>query len=598
MYIRNEYMNRLSKYRNLENKLNQQSAKISKARLAVFILTLTITIWCYSKEMGLMAMVTLVSGLLIFILLIRKHENVKYQIKKASCKQTVNKRYIERIDGNYGDFEDSGEAFKNENHPYTKDLDIFGKNSLFQWINVSRTYYGRIRLRDLLCNPSKEIKIMKARQSAVKEMAGLIEFTESLQCELLMNEKIGKNSEPMLLSAEDAARIFKNKNMRYIFYILPIVTILCISLGYINMMPTTIGFIFLILQTALFGFGSIKTSKLLSSVYGFKKELVSYRNILDLIEKHEFEDQYLNECKLRLKMDKKMATDYMKELVKIAEAIDVRHNAWAYFILNGAFLWDYHCVYALEEWKDKCGVRIRTWIEVAAEFEAVASLAVVAQINDKWTYPEFENHHVIFTAKNIGHPLIGTDKCVCNDINVHNNYCVITGSNMSGKTTLLRTIGINLVLAYAGAPVYAQALKCSVMSIFTSMRIEDDLNNGISTFYAELLRIKEIIDYSKQQIPMIYLIDEIFKGTNSNDRSIGAKNVIKNLNKPWVIGLISTHDLELCDIKITGNRKIENYHFTEKYRNGQIQFDYKLKSGRSNTTNAKYLMEMVGINLD
>jgi DNA mismatch repair ATPase MutS len=162
---------------------------------------------------------------------------------------------------------------------------------------------------------------------------------------------------------------------------------------------------------------------------------------------------------------------------------------------------------------------------------------------------------------------------------------------------LLRTVGINLVLAYSGAPVFAQSMKCSVMDIFTSMRVHDDLNKGISTFYAELLRIKTIIDYSHKEQPMIYLIDEIFMGTNSLDRIVGARSVMKNLSKAWVIGLISTHDFELCDLERDSQEKIKNYHFTENYINNEIKFDYKLRHGRSKTTNAKYLMNMVGIEL-
>lgn len=179
------------------------------------------------------------------------------------------------------------------------------------------------------------------------------------------------------------------------------------------------------------------------------------------------------------------------------------------------------------------------------------------------------------------------------------NYetAVITGSNMSGKTTLLRTIGINLVLAYAGSPVCAKEFNCSIMDIFTSMRVKDDISTGVSTFYAELIRIKMIIEHVKKQSPMIFLIDEIFRGTNSNDRISGAKNIISNLYKEWIIGLISTHDFELCEMENEKHINVKNYHFSEYYENNKIIFDYKLKQGRCNTTNAKYLMRLVGVDI-
>jgi len=197
----------------------------------------------------------------------------------------------------------------------------------------------------------------------------------------------------------------------------------------------------------------------------------------------------------------------------------------------------------------------------------------------------------------MGHPLLVEAKRVCNHVEIDNDLGIITGSNMSGKTTLLRTVGINLVLAYAGTGTCAKKMECSIMEIFTSMRVTDDVNSGISTFYAELLRIKMIVDYSHQKENMIFLIDEIFRGTNSRDRIIGARNVIKNLHQKWIIGLISTHDLELCDLEYEKNCKSKNYHFEENFIGDEMKFDYQLRLGRSTTTNAQYLMKMVGIKL-
>lgn len=285
----------------------------------------------------------------------------------------------------------------------------------------------------------------------------------------------------------------------------------------------------------------------------------------------------------------------------------MRYSALLMFILNALFLWDFHCVAALGKWKDHHGRHMRTWVETIGAFEALSSLAVIRQIHSDWSFPEIdepapaEGHSQLpltFIAKDMGHPLIASDKRVTNSITIENSLGVVTGSNMSGKTTLLRTIGINLVLAYAGAPVCAQKLTCSIMNIFTSMRIHDDLNSGVSSFYAELLRIKMIIEYSHTRQPMIFLVDEIFRGTNSLDRIAGAETVLRNLSKDWIIGLISTHDFELCNLENQPGKLIKNYHFTEHYVDNQLCFDYKLRAGRSQTRNARYLMEMVGIEFD
>jgi DNA mismatch repair ATPase MutS len=230
-------------------------------------------------------------------------------------------------------------------------------------------------------------------------------------------------------------------------------------------------------------------------------------------------------------------------------------------------------------------------------FEALASLAMISQLNPEWCFPEFKKGHLILSADDMGHPLINSQQRVNNDLKLDNQIAVITGSNMSGKTTLLRTIGVNLVLAYAGAPVCARKFDCTIMDVFTSMRISDDLHSGISTFYAELLRIKMIIDFSKNEQDMIFLVDEVFRGTNSRDRVTGARNVLLNLNKPWAIGLISTHDYELCDLENDNSGRITNYYFIESYTEDQIKFDYLLKPGSCKTSNAKYLMKMAGIEI-
>jgi DNA mismatch repair ATPase MutS len=290
------------------------------------------------------------------------------------------------------------------------------------------------------------------------------------------------------------------------------------------------------------------------------------------------------------------ATNSIKKLEHIAEAIDVRYNIISYGLFNFLLLWDYHCVFALEAWKKQHGKLLKRWLLAIAYFEAAASLANISRLNPTWNFPVLTDR-LGFAGKQIGHPLLDANERVGNDFTLNKGLGIITGSNMSGKTTMLRTVGINLVLAYAGAPVCAEKLDCSVMHIMTSMRISDDLGNGISTFYAELLRIKKIIQQANIKQPMIFLIDEIFRGTNSNDRITGALSVLRNLNKDWVIGLISTHDFELCGLEQEAGIEAANYHFLESYQAGEIQFDYKIRQGRCYSTNARYLMKMVGIEL-
>ncbi|MEL7598196.1 MAG: MutS family DNA mismatch repair protein, partial [Clostridiaceae bacterium] len=227
--------------------------------------------------------------------------------------------------------------------------------------------------------------------------------------------------------------------------------------------------------------------------------------------------------------------------------------------------------------------------------EELGSFSTLAFDNSDWTMPKFKENGFIFKGENIGHPLLGSER-VCNDLTIEEDkkIILITGSNMSGKSTFLRTAGINLVLAYVGAPVCAKKFECSIMEIFTCMRISDNLEKNISSFYGELLRIKELVNKTKEERKVFFLLDEIFKGTNSIDRHTGAKILINKLSSKKVLGMVSTHDLELGSLE-KENSNIKNYHFEEYYKNNNIYFDYKLRRDISTTRNAMYLMSIAGI---
>ena len=238
------------------------------------------------------------------------------------------------------------------------------------------------------------------------------------------------------------------------------------------------------------------------------------------------------------------------------------------------------------------------WIEAISETETLVSLATLKYEHPEWTMPVVTEDNPKLIAYALGHPLIGSN-CVCNDVEIRPNQrtLLITGSNMSGKSTLERTAGINLALAYCGAPVFASVFECSVMELVTCMRVKDDLDQHISSFYAELIRIKRIVELSQTGKPLIFLLDEIFKGTNSLDRHTGASVLIKKLLEHNTVGIVSTHDLELADLENETDGIVKNFHFQEHYTDNQIQFDYKLYGGVSTTRNAVYLMRLAGIDV-
>jgi DNA mismatch repair ATPase MutS len=378
--------------------------------------------------------------------------------------------------------------------------------------------------------------------------------------------------------------------------IMPVLTIASIiyyilkpSIGY------SLPLIFIMLDVIALKLGCKVRSQVLDTAYTYKKNIRVYYKMLRHIENKKFHTDMLKELKGSLYgKDKKSASKAITELVKITDKISDRSNLFS-IILNILFLWDYHLIIKLESWKRSYGVDIEKWLQCIGEFEALASLAIIAFDNPHWAEPEFVKDKLAVDAKELAHPLL-SHKRVSNDakLGLPHSILLITGSNMSGKSTYLRTIGINLVLAYAGAPVCAESYSCSIMNIYTCMRISDNLEKNISSFYAEIIRIKKIVSAAKKGEPIFFLLDEIFKGTNSLDRHLGAETLVNRLSKENALGLVSTHDLELGELE-NKNPKIKNYNFQEYYKNNEIYFDYKLRAGVSTTRNAVYLMKLAGI---
>lgn len=592
------YLKRFKEYSDIVSQLDKQSGFYSTLRLVSFVGGFVLTILAFVYISSFYGFITMTLSLVLFVFLVVKHQLIIDKARRYGNLAQINKRCISRMDGSWTEFSDRGTEYINPEHVYSNDLNVFGHASLFQWLNTSNTFYGYETLRHLLECPEKKKDQITKRQNAIKELAGKIDFCQSMQCEGMSVEDSSKDPGKLLKFSEDKTKIFRKKLAAQMFYVLPELTILSIVICFIDSSVSIYIPLLLLLVQAIINIvwmGKLKLT--LSPVNFYKGKIKVYQKMIEMIEKEEFKDEYLNELKSKLYDKKKPASARIKGLERIVDAIDVGEGSIVAIILNFLVFWNFHCVFALESWRARSGRSIRTWLETIGMFEALASLALVPQMNPAWTFPVISKKQVSFTADKMAHPLIYESKRICNSINMDNQICVVTGSNMSGKTTLLRTIGINLVLAYAGTAVCAKEMECSVMDIYTSMRVTDDLSGGISTFYAELLRIKMIIDHSRKKQPMIFLIDEVFRGTNSVDRVTGARNVVLNLDKDWIIGLISTHDFELCGLEQEKGSRVVNYYFTETYSNNEIRFDYVLRRGRCKTTNAKYLMKMVGIEL-
>ncbi|MEW8957120.1 MutS family DNA mismatch repair protein, partial [Clostridium sp.] len=497
----------------------------------------------------------------------------------------------------YIGFKDLGEEFKEEEHPYLDDLDIFGKGSLYQFLAMPMTPKGRENLGKSLKgekNLSKEEILRK--QQGVLELSKANMFRERLHGKARVYEDRLKHYKDLInFGNSPVEELVKGNNI--FLAIISGVTVISFILGFgLKRIPYFVPELLLILQLLILQMNKKKRQEVFKIIAEQNKSLYAYKEIIRLIERRNYKSEILKEYKDALKSNNKSLYQGMNELYNVSESLKNRQNA-VYLILNAFLLLDYHYYAKLNNIKKQWGKNIEKALEVIGDFEELSCYTSLISDLQGYSMANFSEDRVL-KGENIAHPLIG-ERAVENyiDLNDKSTLWLITGSNMSGKSTYLRTIGINLVLAYAGAPVRSHNFICSKMNIYTCMRTGDNLEKSISSFYAEILKVKRVVEACKRGESVFFLLDEIFKGTNSKDRHKGAEILISQLIKKHTLGLVSTHDLELSAMESI-NPKIKNYNFREFFENNEIKFDYKLRSGVSQTQNALYLMKMAGIEIE
>lgn len=590
------YTHRKNTYNRLLRKQNKRINNFSNLRLIIALAGILHIAFLYTTKNYPPIYYLLPIYIAVFAFLVISYNRVKKKGKYTAALHQINTDALQRIRGYWKDFLDTGAEFQDDSHSFSSDLDIFGQGSLFQYINTTTTSMGRQALRKYLTRPCKDKEQITDRQEAINELADKLEWRQEFMAEGLMaSHKSKRNNESLYKYVEFKDEVYTKPWLIIGTNLLPIITIVTILLYIAGLLVYQVPVVALAIQSFLLIFKNKERSAKLNLVYEYKESIQVYSKMLAKLEKANFESTSLIEMQSNLTGPKKRtASQKIKKLEKITDNISNRSNL-AFIILNVLFLWDYRCMIALERWKGESGIQIKSWLETIGDFEGLASLANLRYDNPDWAVAEILDDPYLIKAKDVGHPLL-TDERVCNDLEIDDltKVLLITGSNMSGKSTYLRTAGINLVLAYAGAPVCAKDFECSLFNIYTCMRVSDNLEKNTSSFYAELLRIKEIVD-SSQKENTFFLLDEVFKGTNSHDRHEGAKILINKLLDNKAVGLVSTHDLELEVLENESGKQIRNYHFKEYYENNKIHFDYKLRPGISTTSNAMYLIKMIGI---
>lgn len=592
------YKNNIEKSKNEISNMESNITKVSWSRLVIVIIMIALGYFLYSKNSLIPLILLEVLLIAAFIGVATYHNKLISKKEKLERFLEINEKGVKRINGEFKSTEDDGSEYINDSHPFSSDIDIFGKSSLFQLINDTLTKGGREKLVKSLSLeklPSKEE--IHNKQKGIEELGKKIEWRQELLVRgksKLKSKKREVNELESLLkwSNSSSKKSGSKKVIAYIFIALTFTSIVSAILKFIT--PSYV-LLFLMLNFVVIKFLTKDYKEDIILINDIKGTVKSYSEILKMIEDEEFDSEYLKGIKKKLNNSEGIScSEEMKKLSNLLDWVgDSSSNAY-YLILNILIFSDVFIMENLEEWKMKNSKELENWIDVMSEIDSLVSISNLYFDFENWNFPSILDKKEI-RGKKIGHPLIG-ERAVRNDYSLSDGKRVtlITGSNMSGKSTFLRTIGLNLLLAYIGAPVYSEEFTCGIFNIYTCMRTKDNLEESISSFYAEILRIKILIEATKRGEDVFFLLDEIFKGTNSVDRHTGATELINQLIDGGAMGLVSTHDLELCDLEEHDSR-IENYNFREYYENNKIKFDYKLRKGKSETQNAIHLMKLAGI---
>jgi len=529
--------------------------------------------------------------LIVFIGLCIKHNSVKKETRTVNARIDANARYIARMKGDFTTLTDIGADFVNNHHDYTSDLDIFGAHSIFALYNTSHFILGRREFANLLSGrnlPSKE-EILK-RQGYVKIFGDCPEFLVNYEAEGALNSLEKAPSAIMDLASATAG--FK-KGLRVLYTLFPLLWIFpLVALVLGSNLYKILALLVILVNIGAWFIFSGRLEVPFKAISKITKQANSIEKRLSFLLKA---DEDIKEAAGDFLSEDALAS--IKELRTACVYCSARQQPLSALILNAVVPYDLFCSDKLLTWAQNHGEAFLKDIDGIAKIEALMSCSVPGLVSKTSCFPEIESDRpAYFEGEDMTHPLLSPETAVSNSVKLDSQTALITGSNMSGKTTLIRTVGIICVLGYTGAMVPASKAKMSVMRIAASMRITDSIGENMSTFKAELVKIGRIVEVCGEGKPMLFLIDEIFRGTNSADRTDGAEAVLKKLAVPYASGFMTTHDYALCDRAQAGIMKnVTFYHFSERYEDDSIIFDYKLQKGVSHESNAKFLMRLVGI---
>ena len=617
--VREVYTTRRKRFESERDATARRARWISTARLITFLAAaagLTVGLWGLRLSSPLAAL----GGFLafaVFVALVVWHDRVLKARDRLELLVSINRDSLRRLSRRWSDLPRVALSASPEAavDPVARDLDLqpgdHNRASLAQLLGTAWTPQGRATLGGWLrdgCAPDE----VERRQEAVAELAPLLDLRQEL--ELRARQLWGRGTPPdpelFLEWAEGEPWLHKRPALLWLSRLLALVAVTLAVLRVLEMAPT--GWVVLAAAINLvIGYGNGKRMhETFNTITGRGQACRHYAGLFELLDARRFEAAKLRQLAGMLAPHGRPASIHMRRLERLGGLADARFTPLFHLPLVALTLWDFHVLFGFERWQQRVGKEVRRWFEALGEIEALCALASLRHDHPGWSFPTVSDElEVRFSAEGLGHPLLPPEACVVNDVEVGpaGTFLLVTGSNMSGKSTLLRSIGINAVLAQTGAPVFARRLSMPPTVLGTSFRVHDSLESGVSFFMAELQRLKEVVDLARQcnaepgGCRMLYLLDEILQGTNVYERQVAVRRVIVHLLNEGAIGAVSTHDLTLAEADGLADA-CSACHFTESYEKTesgpQMRFDYELRPGVSSTVNALKLLEVVGLGED
>lgn len=590
----NHYTERLSLTEGQLQQVKKQIFRISMLRLALFIAGIA-GLYFFFNQTTLLIICICLTFLPLFIL-VKIHNRFFIRKEWLETQARIIQEELQALSGDYSSFED-GKEYVNPEHPYSFDLDIFGRRSLFQSINRTCTFFGKNRLAKWLQNHLHEKTSIEKRQEMVREISEHTLFREQFRVAGLVHHGQSSDGEKIQAWSQSPAQYLHAGWVKAFIWGVPVIN----SLLLITSLAGWTSFSWLGLSFGIFlvlSFGIIKRATYIQETYGKQlKSLNGYARLIALAKAENWKSAGMQELMERFNLNGQSPIQALQQLSKELDRLDLRNNQFLYVLLEGSIFFQLQEIVRIERWKARYGQHISKWLETVGELDALCSLGTFAYNHPQYTYPELTEKPFCFLATQMGHPLMPASQCVKNDATIPSRpfFLIITGANMAGKSTYLRTIGVNYLLACVGAPVCCERLKLHPNQLITSLRTSDSLSDNESYFFAELKRLKRIINLLNQGQQLFIILDEILKGTNSMDKQKGSFDLIRQFMQLKANGIIATHDLLLGSLIKQFPEEIRNYCFEADIKENELTFSYKLREGVAQNMNACFLMKKMGI---